>query len=302
VSGLHLAATPVSWGIDFADHPDNVPWETAFGEIASLGFGLVELGPPGYLPRDGAQAAQALDALGLRAVGSWLVLPLHELSPAEAAAAARPVIAWIAAAGGSRVIVIDEVGAERGATAGDRDRAQRLDTAGASRLRDAIRAVSDTAAEAGVRPVLHAHAGTYIEFEDELEWALAELDADELGLCVDTGHCAYAGIDAAALVRRHADRLEHVHLKDLDAAALSAAIRDRVGFWPAVHAGVFCPLGQGTVDLPGVLDALQAADYTGAATVEQDRHPGAATDARGDVAASLDVLRQLGVAGTSRRR
>ena len=76
-----------------------------------------------------------------------------------------------------------------------------------------------------------------------------------------------------------------MHLKDLD-----AGVRDRgLDFWPAVAAGVFCPLGEGVVDLAAVLGALRDAGYDGYATIEQDRVPGAGSPLD-DLRRSVDVL------------
>ena len=70
----------------------------------------------------------------------------------------------------------------------------------------------------GVRAVLHPHAGGYVEFEDEIERLLDAVPADELGLCLDTGHALYAGSDPAELLARYGERVEHLHLKDVAGA------------------------------------------------------------------------------------
>jgi inosose dehydratase len=106
---------------------------------------------------------------------------------------------------------------------------------------------------------------------------------------VDTGHCAYAGVDPAALIAEHRTRLGHVHLKDVRPDVLERARAERRDFWTAIEDGVFCPLGTGMVDLPAVLDALQVAGYEGVATIEQDRVPGSGAPLD-DLAASLSVL------------
>jgi inosose dehydratase len=83
-----------------------------------------------------------------------------------------------------------------------------------------------------------------------------------------------------------------VHLKDLDRARLDRVLATGGGFWEAVAAGVFRPLGSGSVDLPAVLSALDDAGYRGWATVEQDRVPGGG-DPVADVRRSVDYLATL---------
>jgi inosose dehydratase len=41
-------------------------------------------------------------------------------------------------------------------------------------------------------------------------------------------------------------------------------------YFAAVAAGIFCELGQGVVDFPGVIKAMDALGYEGWAIVEQD--------------------------------
>jgi inosose dehydratase len=290
---MRLAASPVSWGIDFPDHPDNPPWSQVLDEIAELNVGLLELGPRGYLPEDAALTREALAARRLAAVGSWLVLPFHRLKPRDVRELAEPVVGWIAACGGQYVIAIDEVSDARSDTAGLVDVAPRLDPSTLRRMMDGIRVVAELAVAHGARAVVHPHAGGYIEFEDEIDATLEALAPDGVGLCLDTGHSAFDGLNACALMRRYSDRLHHLHLKDLDPDVHRRVTSDRIGFWGSVHAGVFCPIGRGAVDFSAVAEVARSIGYDGAATLEQDRDPKTASRARDDVSASLAALSAL---------
>src|SRR5690606_27726937 len=123
----------------------------------------------------------------------------------------------------------------------------------------------------GLRPVVHPHAGGYLEFEDEIERLVTDSDLD---LCLDTGHLAYARMDPADMIRRHGDRLGHVHFKDIRPDVLARVDAEALTFWQAIEAGLFCPMGEGVVDLAAVFDALETVGYAGFATIEQDRVPG----------------------------
>jgi inosose dehydratase len=283
---MRLATAPVSWGVDFADAAGNPPWRDVLDGIAASGLRGLELGPVGYLPEARDELAGELAARGLEAVGSFVFEPLHD--PAQAAAVlatARRACAWIAAAGGRVLVILDRVSPARAATAGHADRAPRLAPAAWAGFRDRIAAVAAIADAAGLDPVLHPHAGTYLEFADEIEPMLA---ATGLGLCLDTGHLAYAGLDPVAWAAR--PEVRHVHLKDFDPALVPAA----GGFWEAVAAGAFRPIGAGRVDFGGVLAALHGAGYAGWATLEQDRRPGSGdpiADVRRSVAHVSTIMR-----------
>jgi inosose dehydratase len=287
MSAIRLATGPVTWGVDFADAPGNPPWERVLDEIAASGIGALELGPVGYLPENPAALRAALDARGLAAVGSFVFDDFHDPSrgPQLAAATERAARA-IAAASGTVLLLIDRPAPERAATAGRSLDARRLDDREWAAMLDAIRRCAAIADDHGLRAAFHPHAGSYVEYEDEIERLLDDTD---LTLCLDTGHAAYAGIEPARALVAYGARIAHVHLKDVRADVVERGL----GFWAALEAGVFCPLGDGVVDLPAVLAALDELGYDGYATIEQDRVPGSGSSLE-DLAASVRVLAAAG--------
>jgi inosose dehydratase len=278
--------------VDFAGAPGNPAWPAVLDGIVRAGYAGTELGPLGYLPEDPGRLREELAARDLAVTGSFVFQPLHD--PArldDVLAIARRTCALIAGAGGRYLVIIDLVGPERAATAGRSGDAPRRPVA------DGVRAVAAVAREEhGLVPVVHPHAGSFLEFGDEIE---ALLDAVDVGLCLDTGHAAYAGVDPVALYRRYADRIPYLHLKDVDPAVRARAVEE-LDFWQAVSAGVFCPLGSGMVDFPALAAALREHGFDGWATVEQDRDPGG--DPVSDLVTSRTFLERLGIADAPARR
>jgi inosose dehydratase len=273
---LELGTGPVSFGVDFADAPGNPDWCEVLDGIAAAGYAWTELGPIGYLPE---RAGPSLAERGLGLTAGFVFEPLHDAARRDGAVAVtRAVAERVAELGGRFLVVIDAVCPERARTAGRSAAARRLDPGAASALKDTVREIAAVARAFGLRPVVHPHAGTHVEFEDEVEPLL-----DVAELCLDTGHWLYAGQDPVAAYRRWADRIPYLHLKDLD--------RDRRAgdFWTSVKAGAFRPLGQGDLDVAGLLHAL--AGFSGWAIVEQDREPGG--DPVGDLVASREYLESL---------
>jgi inosose dehydratase len=256
---LDLATGPVSWGVDFAGAPGNPPWREVVDGIAAAGLRRMELGPLGYLP---ATAAEALAARGI-AITAGFVFEPFAFEPDRTLAMARAVSARVAALGGSFLVLIDAVHPGRARTAGDSAAAQRLGPRDRARLLSTLDAAAELGRAHGLRPVVHPHAGSAIEFADEIEAIAARHE-----LCLDTGHLAYAGLDPAATYEHYADRVPYLHLKDVDPA------RCRGGFWASVADGAFRPLGDGAVDLAALLERLDAHGFEGVAVIEQDRVPG----------------------------
>jgi inosose dehydratase len=136
---------------------------------------------------------------------------------------------------------------------------------------DRVGAAAEAITAEGVRPALHPHVGTWIETEQEMEAVLAAVPDTVLGFGPDTGHLTWAGMDAVAVMGRHAPRIAAVHVKDLrldEAAAARAAGADYGGSTRGPNQ-VWTEPGRGDVDLVAALATLPA-DFAGWVIVEVD--------------------------------
>jgi inosose dehydratase len=297
---LLTATAPGTWGVEPGGSPLDPPWARVLDEIAVSGFDGSELGPLGYYPEQPAWLRHELDVRALRLAGGFVMEPLHD--PRELPRVldlTRRTCAALAGGGAAVLVVIDGLFPARSATAGRDDAAVRLPAPAWAQLVATVEQIATIAAEFGLTAAFHPHAGTHVEFADEIERLLAETDPSLVGLCLDTGHACYAGIDPLTLIADHGERIRHVHLKDVDGAALAQALARRSSFEQAVADGVFCPLGTGDVDLAAVAEALAQIGFDGWAVFEQDRAPGA-PGAQAEATASLRHLRRLGIARTVR--
>jgi inosose dehydratase len=293
---LKLANAPVSWGVDFPDQPGAPPWEQVLDGIAAAGYRNVELGPYGFLPADEAELREALDRRGLRAAGGLLYEPFHDPEAHDAIRGlAGEVIDWIAGAGGSYLLLIPIVDEERDGWAGRGAGAPRLDPERHTAMARFMEELAERAAAGGLVPAVHPHAGTHVESRAEIDALLSDLGGT-LRLCVDTGHCLYAGIDPVALVRDYAQLLAGFHLKDLDTARLRRSLDAGRGFEAAVADGVFTPLGKGDVDFRDLASALRELKLAAWATVEQDIDPRRPSDPLADAVESRRFLAGVGLA------
>ncbi|MCR2823879.1 sugar phosphate isomerase/epimerase family protein [Lederbergia panacisoli] len=89
-----------------------------------------------------------------------------------------------------------------------------------------------------------------------------------IGAAVDTGFFGTHGYDNVKALRELKDYLVHIHLKDVRAAGAHDS----------------CTLGDGIVDIKGVLSVLKEIDYEGTITIEHEPHHHDPTD---DVKESL---------------
>jgi inosose dehydratase len=298
MNALPLAASPTTWGVDFADAPSNPSWERVLSEIAESGCRWLELGPIGYLPEDPNVLGDRLLSLKLRTVGTFLFRPYWSLeSRDEILDAARRTCKLVSAVGGDRLVLVDQPSPERAKTAGRNESARRMSPNHREDYFDLITEVGRMSAdEYGVRSVVHPHAGTYVEFRDEIDAIMEAVPHDVVGLCVDTGHSIYAGVDPAELVRTYRGRVEHVHLKDIDEKVLTETRLHERGFWDAIRNGIFVPVGDGVLKVPEFYAALQEIGFDRPITIEQDRDATTESNPLDDLRRTLRFLeREVGV-------
>ncbi len=295
---LSIGNAPCSWGVEFADDPRNPPWQRVLDEAKAAGYQGIELGPVGFMPEDPAVLGDALAARGLSLIGGVVFRPFHDPGKwPEVEDATHRTCKALTAHGASRLVLIDSIAPARAATAGRGAEAERLAggdrDAFLGRLRSAAKMGTE---EFGLDVTIHAHAAGYVEFEDEVEQVMDAIDPSLLGICLDTGHSVYAGTDPTAFYRRHGKRVRYLHFKDVDPGVRQRVIAERIGFYEACAAGLFCVLGRGAVNFDGFRTALEAGGYDGWATVEQDCDPLGATSPVDDAAANLAYLRNAKLA------
>ena len=304
---LHIMSAPCCWGVDDVRNPHLPDWTQVLREASAAGYRGLELGPYGYMPLDVERTGQALEQHGLRIVAGTIFDDL--VSPANAASLLRQTheicgllreLPRLPTEAGQRfaapyLVVMDWGHEERDYAAGHADRAPRLTPADWARMVGHVSQIAELSwREYGIRTVIHPHAGGYIEFADEIEQILRDIPHEVAGLCLDTGHCYYAGMDPVATLLRHADRLDYVHFKDIDRQVYQRVMGQRIRFFEACAEGVMCPIGRGVLDYDGIREALHEIGYQGYITVEQERDPRNSGSVLADVKASRDFLRSVG--------
>lgn len=149
----------------------------------------------------------------------------------------------------------------------------------------ALERVLTRAEAAGVRVALEPCWGTLASDRHRTEYLLARLDSPALALTLDPSHFVMTGDDVPAMAREWADKIAHVHLKD----AFGRPGMDGEDF-------TFLLPGEGRVDWPGLLGALDASGYAGSMCVEFESFALLEGPLGGDVERGARLAREL-VAG-----
>jgi inosose dehydratase len=288
-SRLRLGSCPDSWGVWFADDPNQTPWHRFLDELAEAGYRWLELGPYGYLPTDPARLREEVGRRGLRVSGQAVFGGLHDPGRwAKDLADARRVAELVTAMGGGHVVLLP-ADAGPGAPELDPDQWRTL----VERTAELGRILRD---EHGLAAVFHPHADSHVGTQPQVERFLHDTDPDDVNLCLDTGHIAYYRGDNVELIRRYPDRIGYLHLKQADPAVIEQVEAERLGFAEAVRRGVMCEPPHGEPDDEALLDAVDRhLDGELFAIVEQDLYPCDPDDPLPIAIRTCKYLRQLGV-------
>lgn len=280
---LKVANAPCSWGVIENIEGERFDYVRVLNELAATGYVGTELGDWGFMPTDPAKLRAELDNRNLDLLASWVNVYLHdEARHQESADDCVRTAKLLSEVGGSGCFIVlgndpytDPIRSQNAGRItpemGMTEDQWQVFAKGAEYV--AHRVMDET----GLRSVIHHHVGTWIETPAETERIMAMTNPDIVGLVFDTGHWSFAGGDPVQGIRQFEDRIWHVHFKDHDPAV---AKQSRIEEWDgptSVGKGIFPELGQGDVDFPAVLEALQTMRYDGWIVVEQDVLPGMGT-------------------------
>ncbi|WP_328585056.1 sugar phosphate isomerase/epimerase family protein [Streptomyces sp. NBC_00370] len=271
---IRVGSAPDSWGVWFPDDPQQVPWQRFLDEVAGAGYEWIELGPYGYLPSDPARLREETGRRGLKVSAGTVFTGLHH-GPAvweKTWAHVADIAELTRATGAEHLVVIpafwrdDKTGQvleDRTLTAGQwRDLTEQTERLGRE-VRDRY----------GLRIVVHPHADTHVDTEENVARFLDATDPELVSLCLDTGHYAYCGGDSVRLIETYGERIGYLHLKQVDPMILAEVVAGEVPFGPAVARGVMVEPPTGIPALGPVLSAAEGLGVDLFAIVEQDMYP-----------------------------
>lgn len=282
-----IAGAPISWGVcEVPGWGHQMQQERVLKEMKQVGFTACEFGPLGFLPEEPTERARFLAEHNFTAVGGFVPVLLHKTEH-DPEPEIRAELEAFKAAGAQVMVLAASTGLD-----GYDDRPVLTEEEWATLLRN-LNYLRDIANDYGVRAVIHPHVGTVIERPEDIKRVL---DGSDIGFCFDTGHMMIGGTDPVKFAQEHADRIGHVHLKDVRKAVAQRVIDGEITYYIAVTQGLYTPLGQGDVNVTAILSALEATGYNGWYVLEQDNvvseEPAPASGPVSDAKASVDFLNQ----------
>jgi inosose dehydratase len=271
---VRIGINPISWTND--DLPalgGETPLETALAEGSAIGYEGFELG--NKFPREPQALREVLARHGLACVSGWYSGRLARGSVADEIASVESHLALLAT-NGARVMVYGEVADSIQGRPEALSRRPRFTTdAQWAAYGERVTAFARHLLGRGVRLAYHHHMGAYVETAADVD-RLMGVTGPEVGLLHDTGHVTFAGGDAPTELRKHVERVCHVHCKDVRPDVARMARNRGWSFLDSVLNGAFSTPGEGCVDFAAVIAILREADYRGWLVVEGEQDPAVA--------------------------
>jgi inosose dehydratase len=123
-----------------------------------------------------------------------------------------------------------------------------------STLNEYCKALSDI----GLTGCLHQHTGTCVESRDETYAVLEAVDTRYVKFGPDIGQLQKGGSDPVQVVKDFLPLVNHMHVKDYSGGEAFVG---------------YCPLGQGKVNIPAILDMMEGRPTAGMLMIELDGTP-----------------------------
>lgn len=274
MSNVKIGINPLTWTND--DMPSlgaDTPLEVCLSESRDAGYAGVELG--NKFPRDSQVLSPILSQFDRELVSGWYSSELLNRSAEEEIDSLQSHLHLLRASGCQVMVYCEVTRAIHGEMKTGLSRRPTMTEAEWNLFIPRLNQVADYLAGAGVAMAYHHHMGTVIQTEDDIG-RMMEASNDNVGLLLDTGHLTYAGGNIGNTLEKWANRINHVHCKDIRPDVLQDAVNRDLPFLKAVLNGVFTVPGDGSINYQSLCKQLKRSDYKGWLVVEAEQDPAVA--------------------------
>ena len=270
---VKLGIAPIGWTND--DMPDlgkENTFEQCISEMALAGFEGCEVGSK--YPRDVKVLKRFLEARGIQICNGWFSSFLLTQPYEQVEQDFIEHVTFLKAMGAKVVGVSEQSYSIQGQlntpVFGNK---YEMNEEEWKRFLTGLNRLGETANKLGIILTFHHHMGTVVQTGMEIDRMMEQTDPKLLNLLFDTGHLTYCGENPAAVLEKYADRIRHVHLKDVRKQVVDKVKHENMSFLAGVRAGTFTVPGDGDVDFAPVFKILEKTAYEGYLVVEAEQDP-----------------------------
>lgn len=268
---VFLGITPTVWtNDDFPGVGEDICFEQCVSEMALAGYQGCSVGHK--FPTDPKALKAALDLRGLRVSEPWsstffTIADMEERTQSGFLESLN----FIKSMGGTDIVVAELGRAVHQQPVSLLPNRHIMNDAEWKTLTTGLNGLGTIAKDAGMRLCYHHHLGTVVQSRKDVDRLMAETDPNLVFLLLDTGHLYVAGDDPLAMTKAYADRIKHVHLKDIRADVWKKVEKNHGSFREAMLAGFFTIPGDGVIDFRPILQELSDHNYEGWLMVEAEQ-------------------------------
>ncbi len=272
---VKLGIAPIGWtNDDMPELGDENTFQQTISEMALAGFYGCEIGSK--FPQDKAELKHHLDLRGMTICNAWFSSMLTSPTvPYEDTIQAFREHAEKLYYLGARVIGVSEQGNSIQGRL-DLPILKNKPVYTAQQWQTVIKGFNEMgqiAKDMGMAFSYHHHMGTGVQTVEEIDYLMDNTDPNLVFLLFDTGHLTFADVDYLPVLKKHINRVKHVHLKDMRLSVHKVVKAQEMCFLDAVRAGVFTVPGDGDVDFKPLVKVLEESGYEGWVVVEAEQDP-----------------------------
>jgi len=275
---VRLGMCQIGWSNDdMWDLGDENTFQQCVSEMALAGFTGSEVGHK--YPEDKVVLKHMLDVRGMTIASKWFSSFLVDKPYEEVEAEFIKELEYLKYVGATAINISEQSGSIQGKTdvsVLDMENKRVLTDEEWTRLCEGLNKLGKLSLEQyGIRSCFHHHMGTVVQTVEETTRLMENTDPKYVFLCFDTGHFTFAGEDPVKMLEKFADRVGHVHLKNMRMPIVEKVRAEHWSFLDAVRNGAFTVPGDpdGCVQFDDVFELLDKAGYEGWIMVEAEQDP-----------------------------
>lgn len=272
---VKLGIAPIGWTND--DMPDlgaENTFQQCVSEMALAGFTGCEVG--NKYPKDTKVLKKALDLRGMQICNAWFSTFLTTKPYEETEKEFIKHITFLKEMGAKVVGVSEQGHSIQGTDLSIFDDKYVMNDEEWDMLTSGLNKLGKVAKDMGIALTFHHHMGTVVQTAAEIDRLMENTDPELFSLLFDSGHLAYCGEDYMVVLKKYADRIKHVHLKDIRPEVIAKVKAEKLSFLQGVRLGTFTVPGDGAIDFEPIFDVLAESGYEGYVLVEAEQDPAVA--------------------------
>lgn len=270
---VKLGIAPIAWTND--DMPDlgsENTFEQCISEMALAGFTGCEVG--NKYPRDDIPALKkALSLRNMQICNAWFSSFLLTKPYDEVEKDFTDHISFLKEMGAKVVGISEQSYSIQGTDKSVFKDKYIMNDDEWARLCDGVNRLGKVAKDMGISLTYHHHMGTVVQTAAEIDRLMENTDPELFSLLYDSGHLAYCGEDYIGVLKKYANRVKHVHLKDIRPEIIDKVKKENLSFLEGVRLGTFTVPGDGAIDFGPIFDILADSGYEGYVLVEAEQDP-----------------------------